>query len=49
LGKYDKLGFPTTFFNDKQMQMLIQGTMQSVGAVSLEDFIKNINKELNTK
>ena len=49
LGKYDKLGFPTTFFNDKQMQMLIQGTMQSVGAVSLDDFITNLNKELNTK
>jgi hypothetical protein len=43
------LGFPTTFFNDQEMKMLIQGEMQAVGAVSLNDFITNINKELNTK
>ncbi len=47
LGKYDKLGFPTTFFNEEPMKMMIQGTMQAVGAISLEDFIININKELN--
>ena len=49
IGKYDQLGFPTTFFNDQEMKMLIQGEMQAVGAVSLKDFITNINKELNIK
>lgn len=49
IGKYNQLGFPTTFFNDQEMKMLIQGEMQAVGAVSLKDFIININKELNIK
>jgi len=41
------LGFPTTFLNGKPIQMFIQGEMKDVGAITLEDFISNINKVLN--
>ncbi len=47
VGAYNNLGFPTTFLNGQPMQMMIEGKMQTVGAVSLEDFIKIIEQKLN--
>jgi len=40
------LGFPTTFLNGKPIQMMIEGRMQDVGAISLSDFIQKIEQAM---
>jgi len=47
LGKYEKLGFPTTFLNGETMNITVKGESLAVGALGLSDFIININKSLN--
>ncbi len=46
VNKYQSLGFPTTFLNGKPIQMMVEGRMQDVGAISLSDFIQKIEQAM---